>query len=50
MDKQRIEILVAYLQALCEASKVGVRVYEEIRRVIAEIEKELSEGASENDS
>lgn len=48
MSEQRVEILIAYLQALCNASRSGVKVYDEIRRVIAEIERLLSEGASEN--
>ncbi|WML30246.1 hypothetical protein RCG24_20580 [Neobacillus sp. OS1-32] len=49
MDKgTRVELLIAYLQALCNASRSGVKVYEEIRRVIAGIEQLLSEGESEN--
>jgi hypothetical protein len=48
VSEQRIELLIAYLQALCNASKEGVKVYEEIRRTIAEIERLLNEGASEN--
>lgn len=45
----RIEILIAYLQVLCNVSKSGVKVYEEIRRTIAEIEQLLNEGESENE-
>ncbi|MEK4031016.1 hypothetical protein MKZ02_21070 [Pseudobacillus sp. FSL P4-0506] len=41
-DKERAELLIAYLQALCGASQANVRVFEEIHRTITEIEQILA--------
>lgn len=41
-DKERVELLIAYLQVLCSASQADVKVFGEMRRTIAEIERLLN--------
>ena len=43
MRERQVELLIAYLQALCQANAAGVKVYNEMRRVIGEIEELLKE-------
>lgn len=42
-NKEKIEVLVTYLNALVSASKADVMVFEEIRRTIAKIEQLIAE-------